>query len=64
LFAIFVTYSKDISNDEKCPISITLTMLAGYIICFTFGYAYLTGQTIDILSTATPNGLFSFFGNG
>lgn len=60
VMALYITYSKDVIREDKCPLSFTLAMLGSYIVCFSFAFAYITGNKINIFSAEGPNGLLSF----
>lgn len=64
VMAIYITYSKDVIKEERCPLSITLTMIGCYVICLSFAFAYISGQPINIFSMDKPDGLLCFLKDG
>ena len=60
VYAAYATLAKPIGITEKCPISVYLMLMSGYVVGLSFILAFIFGERIDIFSADDVYGLFAF----
>ena len=60
VYAVYASLAKPIGVTDKCPISVYLMLMSGYVVGLSFILAFIFGERIDIFSTDDVYGLFAF----
>ncbi len=63
VFAIYISYSKNVSSEKNCPTSVYLILLAAFTIGMSYVVSVVLGEEIDLFSLDPELGLFGFLGS-
>ena len=63
VYAVYTSFSKSASIMKKCPISVYLILMSGYIVVISYVLAFVFNENIDIFSNNERFWLFAFIAN-